>query len=749
MDLLIEEYRKNSNKKAIIIYGGPGSGKSSYIARLIHYNPYVLASIFCEWDKPIFSETKNIIKTLAFKIASKLQDYREILVNKLAAINESDLNKMDANSLFNYLLTEPLNLLIDGNRETMFIIIDGLDESEELSLVKTLANNLLNLPRWIILLFTSREDYDIKNILENYCLNSINISSNENSHCDIERYLVKELGNLSLNIKKLVEICDGNFLYASLLVKEIKTGFIDIESISTDINSFYALNFRRKFSSLEIYRNYKDILQTILCGNNLPMEILEQIYTYDKVIDFLKIFSSFLVISKHLVIDTTKEYQRISLCHKSLKDFLTNKEKSKEFYLDEKSGYLAIASYFKNLVLNSKLIYEEEDNFLLYYMQNNIVDFYIQSKAYLELEEFLLEPTISLERYFEKIDRAFPEDFDFRKISKRLWEAPDLISFVCEKQKLGNTKLLSYIFKILIAYYDLSNFSYELIKIYIDIVHLSGRYEEAVQISEAYLSQFENKQIYNDKNLLMMKIRTIHHKMFYLPVGELIIEAQAIERNLDCNKYPIEYNELLFLIGGNLGLLFGNQELNEHYLNLSLHWARNNNLENYEIRTIRKIVDMLAINNQHQEALDLLGNYLDFNNLANVKTRYHIYLIGALGEIYRNLGQNAKAMECFEIVKEASENRGIKGWVAHAYLGLAFIMFNQNKEKAKKLAKHALKIYEEIKQVFGMINAKMIILLSEDQDLRSLEAKVEKYNYQYIKKEISNFNHEKYHISFL
>lgn len=65
---------------------------------------------------------------MAFRLASKLPDYRSLLLHQFDS--DVNLDEMNAETLFDFLLTYPLSNLVDGNREKGIIVVDGLDEAE-------------------------------------------------------------------------------------------------------------------------------------------------------------------------------------------------------------------------------------------------------------------------------------------------------------------------------------------------------------------------------------------------------------------------------------------------------------------------------------------------------------------------------------------------------------------------------------------------------------------------------------------
>jgi hypothetical protein len=56
-------------------------------------------------------------------------------------------------------------------------------------------------------------------------------------------------------------------------------------------------------------------------------------------------------------------------------------------------------------------------------------------------------------------------------------------------------------------------------------------------------------------SLLSLKIRLLHHQMFYRPVTELWVQMLDLLACVDCGRDPEAYGEILYMLGGNLGTL--------------------------------------------------------------------------------------------------------------------------------------------------------------------------------------------------
>ena len=166
----VEKWRTAADRSSRIFWmmGLPGFGKSFFAAHLAHFygRGTVIGVHFCAYDKPDHRDAKSIIRTLAFQLATRLPDYRKLLLD-LPEIAELDKpgRKNTAAGLFDYLLANPLKLTITGGRERLLIVIDALDEAGgdgRNELVEMLARHAPDLPDWIGLVVTSRPEGHVR-----------------------------------------------------------------------------------------------------------------------------------------------------------------------------------------------------------------------------------------------------------------------------------------------------------------------------------------------------------------------------------------------------------------------------------------------------------------------------------------------------------------------------------------------------------------------------------------------------------
>lgn len=560
LDNELEQWRTApAQNGAFLLIGGPGLGKSSFAAHVLHYNPRAVCGVYCEWDKPSTTDAKSVIRTISFKLATKLPDYRKLLVEHFQLPERvKSLSKLEASELFDELLTVPLSQLIDGGRDTCMIIIDGLDEAgqnQENTLAQVLADNMCKLPRWLRLVLTSRPESEILAAFSGYKPRVLNPDEERNVQ-DIVAYLALNLKeNLSQQagrveaLRHIAENCHGSFLYATLLVENVLSSRMSIDDAAAfppGLDAFYLQNFKRKFSNRSDYTGIRSALELIVAAQIIPIDLLINAlglspYEYR---DFTEQMGSLL---RHVPIrEGNLELEGITFCHKSVVDWLTAPNKSHAYFVDGSLGMRRLAQYCCKQLRGGQNV---SDSALNAYINIYTTHFLVKGSMWQELEEFLLDSRISLAPHWRVLD-SFPVTWKMDSLIRTFWTERDCISYLLDLQRKGEQSFIAFVLNLVVNTFGISELDIKSLQIFIDAVHLGGSYKAAATLCEEYLSKYSLDDIVADKELLLIAIRRLHHSMFFAPVKDLIDHALVIESKIQENQYAPEYNELLFLIGG-------------------------------------------------------------------------------------------------------------------------------------------------------------------------------------------------------
>ncbi len=337
----VEAWRshRHCDNRLFWIMGDPGVGKSAFSANLARdQKGDVIAVHFCEWNKPNSRDPRRIVRNIAFQLATRLPSYRKLLLD-LQEINQ--LEGKDAQDLFDYLLTNPLQHDIDGGRHRYFIVIDALDEANENQrnpLVDMLAQNGHKLPEWLGILITSRPEKEVKTPLQGLKgLDPLilNATSEENRN-DIREYLYNELTtelkdrDSDAIVEAILDKSEGVFLYAEYVCAQLQKNVLSLNRLDEfpdGLAGIYEQYFKRQFPDITNYKAITRYALGVIAAAREPLlpDQLACIFDWDtyQLRDFINSIGSIFSL-----IDG-----KLQPFHKSLLDWLVN---------EDRAGYYAV-----------------------------------------------------------------------------------------------------------------------------------------------------------------------------------------------------------------------------------------------------------------------------------------------------------------------------------------------------------------------------------------------------------------------
>lgn len=716
----IENWRSESTSKVLIVYGKPGSGKSAFSVNYSHYNSDVYGCFLCEWNHEYSINPNRLIRTIAFQLATKLPDYRSMLLRQLGQDN-IHLEEMGDNALFDFLLSYPLRHLVDGNRETGLILVDGLDEAEvngSNPLASVFSKYAGQLPRWIRFIFTSRPERNVRQYFQG-CASIDLVTDMPEGYNDIMAFLARSLSeklnqvsNKLETLNKICELSEGTFLYAELLANDIQSGIMDLKDVChfpRGLSAFYRISMERKFRTHADFLSIRSLVELLSVADAIPEALITAVCGYSQYMYLSRLDQLGSWVSRQEI----KDLISIGFAHKSLADWFTDVNQSGNFYVDKKTGALSLARYCREeLEFGTGNLEKRHPEATAQYIRSHVSTFYAVAGAYLELEAFLLAHKDELHPYWLVWDQ-FPESWDHKALLSSLWSSPQRNEFLFGLQREGHRRFLLWIFDKAKDAYGIESFDRDLIAVYMDVVHLSGSYPSAVGLANQYLRGYSPQEIFRDEFLSTLNVRKIHHSMFYKPVQALIDDALSLYAQQE-DRFPSVFNELLFLIGGNLGVLSGNWDFAEKWLEQSERYASDHALEDFRKRNARKLADCYCQRGDYEKGLQLLLTYLPKD--GTITGRYENYLTGALGNLYTCMNRDDEALRCYEAVLKFSTVKGITGWSAHANLGIANVNFKLgNWKEAVDFAARASTVYQQIRQEWGLIMSDALLAACESQ----------------------------------
>lgn len=346
------------------VKAGPGVGKSAIAANLAHRERgAIIASWFCDANSSDLKDPNSALKSIAFQLALRWEDYRVNLLHKLglyaSATDDTcedvrkELAKKNTQDLFLFLLAEPMAGLI-WREHKLVVAIDALDEATDEQgnnrITELLSEELSSLPEWIGFAVTSRPEAEVVNRLGGFKPFAIDAEDPRNI-ADLRSWYAVHLGQrpeLSAlpaaerqRIENLlIERSGGIILYLKVVEEGLKegslavSGFDELQSGLPGLYRRYYDSFQQRFGS--DYENaVKPLLRLLVAaGGPLPEDLACEVLGWNS--------EQFLACRNRIgsyAIETTEGYE---LFHKTLGEWLVDRS-SGPFHLDRAMGRQMIA----------------------------------------------------------------------------------------------------------------------------------------------------------------------------------------------------------------------------------------------------------------------------------------------------------------------------------------------------------------------------------------------------------------------
>lgn len=353
------------------ITGDPGTGKTALSCWLCCNHPSIKAFHLCNAttggdglnEK---ADPRWVIRSLAYQLSALIPEYQERLGN----LNLERIVKEDsAQSMFDRLLTDSLHGIKLGNDEKIVILIDGLDEATDSQgrneLAQFIRHQFFKTPKWLRIIITSRYQKPITSELESivepfHMRSQIHKAENEN---DLREFFIREFskdtedGTMDKGtIDVLLKQCDGNFLYAEHVRREIMSGNLSLsnpEDFPKGLSGIYRSFFQRQFNGQDWYdAHIRDKLEIILAAQSpLLLEEAKDFFHWDRGHELMRF-------KRQLGALFSFENDRIQPFHKSLTEWLTNEEDvdryADEYHIDVQIGHDSLAEIGWNAYLGAK-----------------------------------------------------------------------------------------------------------------------------------------------------------------------------------------------------------------------------------------------------------------------------------------------------------------------------------------------------------------------------------------------------------
>ncbi|KDR70268.1 hypothetical protein GALMADRAFT_255165 [Galerina marginata CBS 339.88] len=359
------------------LYGPAGAGKSAIaqtIAELCRANGILLSSFFFSRSDPGRNNVRPLAASLAYQVAINLPEARSLI----ESVVESDpaIFQQSFQAQFRALVVEPLmhiNKLGIFSRSTPYLImIDGLDECVDANVQRHILETAAALssyknPVHLLFMISSRTEQQISFSFSTSAFEGVTtriaLDDTYQSRADIREYLERcffEMKKAHLqkglipttwpkanDISLLVEKSSGQFIYAATVVRYISSSrYTPMSSLETILGLRPTRN-GAPFAELDAL--YTDVLSRVE-DISATLRLLGAVIHLERDPSpwFLKMFLSLDEGDvTRLLVDVFSlvafKWHRIQFLHASFSDFLSDPDRSKEYYINPATTWTEFA----------------------------------------------------------------------------------------------------------------------------------------------------------------------------------------------------------------------------------------------------------------------------------------------------------------------------------------------------------------------------------------------------------------------
>ena len=402
LDFIVDWVNDPESERALVLFGQAGTGKSSIaheVARRFNDMRRLSSSfVFRRGDGP---KPRHFFTTLARDLSDRYPSFKAALGEVIKANTSLRQGAQDYREVFGSLLRDPLKgLHIVG---PIFVVVDALDESGDATgrsgLHHFLADHISELPSNFRILITSRPESDIVNafngIPEVRVLYTNDTELAAQTDNDIRTYLEKNLPShiFEKHGSGLVTKAEGLFQWVAVACGYILNpppGFTKLKCIRdllmtpsnhkrlNLLDQLYMEVLKAYFTSPAVRHQFRSIIGPLLVVfKPLSISLLTALRRFapiddpDDDPDDEESVSSIVSHLGSLLSNVTSSELPIIPLHASFRDFLTDRNRSGDFYIDLIDAHYQLTTSCLDLMLDKSGLRFNICNLATSYLANN------------------------------------------------------------------------------------------------------------------------------------------------------------------------------------------------------------------------------------------------------------------------------------------------------------------------------------------------------------------------------------------
>jgi tetratricopeptide (TPR) repeat protein len=391
-----------------VITGEPGIGKTALAARLTQLHD-LAATHFCIAGQADTTDPLNFARSLSFQLTC-LEGFAQYITSEQAVnisgqasagqssgpvigvnINTLIVQAPSATIAFNRVVADPLRqLYAAGFDQQVVILVDALDEAVQLRGAETIVDLLAgqqHLPSQVRFIVTSRPQTEVLRRFEQAHILLLDAENDENiqdlrtyvrNQVETSKALQERLTEYQMQtealIDRVVTASQGNFLYLVFLLPAIAVGtqrFDSADSLPQGLDGVY-----RELLRMRIARNipswrttYRPVLGILAAARAslTPQHFVNfSGLSEQEIDDVLQDVQEFLE-------PTQARQGRYLLYHRSIAEFLGDKQQAMELWIDFVPIHRSIISFYRGEEATwEEVRWEEKDDYGLLYLSSHL-----------------------------------------------------------------------------------------------------------------------------------------------------------------------------------------------------------------------------------------------------------------------------------------------------------------------------------------------------------------------------------------
>lgn len=345
-DRIRQWIRSDTGSAGLVMLGPPGIGKSALSAQLPGRFEEVKALHTCRHGNAPSTNPKRCATSVAHKLSVCLDEYRAHLRRlPLQALIEQS----SPEALGDRLLVQPLWSMAPPSQTPIIVVVDALDEATQHGrneLADFLASLAAKTPPWCRFLVTARPEPEVLSALVSFDSIGLDAASPENLD-DLRTFVGHGLRRLGSSndgpaAQMLIDRSDGSFLYVHFVLTELKAGRLALErplEFPVGLSGVYRAYFGRRFENLDAYKQRVRPALQIVCAAQeaVPTTLLSACLGWDEqaTTDFHQAVGALF----------PERDGYIQPFHRSVTEWLTDRDLAAAYFVSEKSGDSALAAF--------------------------------------------------------------------------------------------------------------------------------------------------------------------------------------------------------------------------------------------------------------------------------------------------------------------------------------------------------------------------------------------------------------------